>query len=67
MVEVAGQAGAEVAAPSWAVRPIKISYEAISAAAQILEASSFGEMSPTIAEGLAEEMLLAALSAEHNR
>lgn len=69
MEEVARQAGAEEAAQiSWAVlQPIKISREMIVAAAEILEASPFGKMSPTIAEGLAEEMLLAALSAEGNR
>jgi hypothetical protein len=36
-------------------------------AAQILEASAFCEMSPTIAEALAEEILVAALSKVHDR
>jgi hypothetical protein len=67
MVGIAGQAGKAPAQIGAARSPSKISYEMISAGARILEASAFCEMSPTIAEGLAEEMLVAALSAEGDR
>lgn len=44
-----------------------VSDEMISAAAQILEAANPAEMSQTIAEVVAQEMLLAALAKEHDR
>ena len=67
MVEVAGQAGEAPAQTVAARSPFKITRGMIYAGAQILEASAFCEMSPTIAEALAEEILVAALSAGHDR
>lgn len=75
MVEIAGQAGSLTPASPDAETPVlmiqffgeRLSDAMIEAAAQILEASAFCEMSPTIAEGLAQEMLLASLFAEYDR
>ena len=62
------QAGEGVAAQSVAALPIiEITSEMIAAAAQILEASSFCEMSPGIAEDVAEEILLKALYVGHGQ
>ncbi len=68
---VAGQAG-ESLCGNVDSRKVKVDLCVLSdgmicAAAQILEASGFCEIGPTMSEVLAEEILLAALSVEYNR
>ena len=67
MVDSSRQAGAASARKRAVLSSINISRGMICAAAQILEASAFCEMSPTIAEVLAEEILTTALSVGHDR